>query len=186
MYERMLKKVVASFILSSLFACYMFPSMAFVNEETIYSNLKPNGETYKVVAGTIKENNDGTKAEKNEIQKELPIECSVIYKLDGIEMPANEIVLPIMLMCYLKGTSLTDFSDYSSIGQILIQNNWNILTAINVMIFTVLHFPCTTTLLTIKKETASMKWTVLSFALPTLCGIVICILTNIIYNFLIY
>lgn len=97
-------------------------------------------------------------------------------------MPANEIVMPIMLMCYLKGTSLTDFSDYTSIGQILIQNNWTVLTAINVMIFTVLHFPCTTTLLTIKKETASIKWTVLSFVLPTLCGIVICIFTNIVYT----
>ena len=100
-------------------------------------------------------------------------------------MPANEIVLPIMLMCYLKGTYLTDFSDYSSIGQILLQNNWTILTAINVMIFTVLHFPCTTTLLTIKKETASWKWTALSFILPTLCGIIICIFTNTIYNVLI-
>lgn len=100
-------------------------------------------------------------------------------------MPANEIVMPIMLMCYLKGTSLTDFSDYTSIGQILIQNNWSVLTAINVMIFTVLHFPCTTTLLTIKKETASIKWTVLSFVLPTLCGIVICIFTNMLHHILV-
>ena len=100
-------------------------------------------------------------------------------------MPANEIVMPIMLMCYLKGTSLTGFSDYTSIGQILIQNNWTILTAINVMIFAVFHFACTTTLLTIKKETASIKWTVLSFVLPTLCGIVICIFTNMLHHILI-
>ena len=97
-------------------------------------------------------------------------------------MPANEIVLPIILMCYLGGTSLVNFSDYSTIGQILVQNNWTIITAINVMIFTVLHFPCTTTLLSIKKETGSMKWTVLSFLLPTLCGIVICIFTNLVFN----
>ena len=97
-------------------------------------------------------------------------------------MPANEIVMPIMLMCYLRGTSLTDFSDYSYIGEILLQNNWTILTAINVMICTVLHFPCTTTLLSIKKETGSWKWTALSFVLPTLCGIVICIFTNIVYT----
>ena len=97
-------------------------------------------------------------------------------------MPANEIVMPIMLMCYLRGTFLTDFSDYSSIGQILMQNNWTLLTAINTMIFTVLHFPCTTTLLTIKKETSSIKWTALSFVLPTLCGIIICMFTNIIYT----
>lgn len=97
-------------------------------------------------------------------------------------MPANEIVLPIILMCYLGGTSLVNFSDYGAIGEILIQNGWTIITAINVMIFTVLHFPCTTTLLSIKKETGSMKWTVLSFLLPTLCGIIICIFTNLVFN----
>ena len=99
-------------------------------------------------------------------------------------MPANEIVMPILLMCYLRANSLADFSDYSYIGQILLQNNWTILTAINVMICTVLHFPCTTTLLSIKKETGSWKWTALSFALPTLCGIVICIFTNSIFTYL--
>ena len=97
-------------------------------------------------------------------------------------MPANEIVLPIILMCYMGGTSLVNLSDYSTIGEILVQNNWTLITAINVMIFTVLHFPCTTTLLSIKKETGSLKWTALSFILPTLCGIVICISTNLIFN----
>lgn len=97
-------------------------------------------------------------------------------------MPANEIVLPIILMCYLRGTSLINFSDYSAIGEILISNNWTLITAINVMIFTVLHFPCTTTLLSIKKETGSYKWTFLSFLLPTTCGILICIITNFLYN----
>ena len=60
-------------------------------------------------------------------------------------MPANEIVLPIILMCYLGNNSLVDLEDTFSIGQILIQNGWTMLTAINVMIFTCLHFPCTTT-----------------------------------------
>lgn len=84
-------------------------------------------------------------------------------------IPANEIVLPIILMCYLGGNSLVNMEDTFSIGQILIQNGWTMLTAINVMIFTCLHFPCTTTLLTIKKETGSWKWTALAFALPTVC-----------------
>ena len=97
-------------------------------------------------------------------------------------IPANEIVLPIILMCYLGGNSLVNMDDISSIGQILIQNGWNILTAINVMIFTCLHFPCSTTLLTIKKETGSLKWTIISFLLPTVCGIVICMFTTFIYN----
>lgn len=97
-------------------------------------------------------------------------------------MPANEIVLPIILMCYLGTNSLTDISDYASIGEILKAHGWSIITAINVMIFTVLHFPCTTTLLTIKKETGSLKWTALSFLLPTVCGIFLCIISNIIFQ----
>ena len=97
-------------------------------------------------------------------------------------IPANEIVLPIILMCYLGGNSLVNMEDSFSIGQILIQNGWNILTAINVLIFTCLHFPCATTLLTIKKETGSLKWTALSFLLPTICGIVICLFTTFVYN----
>ena len=97
-------------------------------------------------------------------------------------IPANEIVLPIILMCYLGGNSLVNMEDNFSIGQILIQNGWNILTAINVMIFTCLHFPCATTLLTIKKETGSLKWTALSFLLPTICGIIICLFTTFVYN----
>ena len=97
-------------------------------------------------------------------------------------IPANEIVLPIILMCYLGGNSLVNIEDNFSIGQILIQNSWNILTAINVMIFTCLHFPCATTLLTIKKETGSLKWTALSFILPTICGIIICLFTTFVYN----
>ena len=97
-------------------------------------------------------------------------------------IPANEIVLPIILMCYLGGNSLVNMDDISSIGQILIHKGWNNLTAINVMIFTCLHFPCSTTLLTIKKETGSLKWTIISFLLPTVCGIVICMFTTFIYN----
>ena len=57
-----------------------------------------------------------------------------------------------------------------------------ILTAINMMIFTVLHFPCTTTLLTVKKETGRWKWVTLAFALPTVCGIIVCMCTNLIFN----
>ncbi|MBQ9659272.1 MAG: ferrous iron transport protein B [Clostridia bacterium] len=97
-------------------------------------------------------------------------------------IPANEIVLPIMLMCYMGANSLSDISDTFSIGSILLNNGWSFITALNVMIFTVLHFPCTTTLLTIKKETNSWKWTFLAFALPTVCGILLCISTNFVYN----
>ena len=97
-------------------------------------------------------------------------------------IPANEIVLPIILMCYLKGEALVKIEDTIQIGQILIQNGWNMLTAMNVMLFTILHFPCATTLLTIKKETNSWKWTGIAFLLPTLCGIILCMCTTLAYN----
>lgn len=105
------------------------------------------------------------------------------YILTGfiLGIPANEIVLPIILMCYLQGSSLVNIDDTFKIGMILKQNGWNILTAINVMLVTVFHFPCATTLLTIKKETGSIKWTLISFVIPTVMGIVFCMLTNLIY-----
>ena len=97
-------------------------------------------------------------------------------------IPANEIVLPIILMCYMQGTSLINMEDTFAIGETLRQNGWTILTAINVMLFTVFHFPCATTLLTIKKETGSWKWTAISFLIPTVCGIVLCMLTTLAYH----
>ena len=100
-------------------------------------------------------------------------------------IPANEIVLPLILMCYLKNTSLVNLEDTFAIGNILIQNGWTILTAINTMIFTCLHFPCTTTLLTIKKETGSWKWVAISFIIPTVLGIITCMFTTLLYNIII-
>ena len=97
-------------------------------------------------------------------------------------IPANEIVLPIILMCYLRAGALVDMESTFEIGQILMQNGWTILTAINVMIFTILHFPCATTLLTIKKETGSWKWVGLSFLIPTVCGIALCMGTKLVYH----
>ena len=97
-------------------------------------------------------------------------------------LPANEIVLPIILMSYIGQGTLVDLEETSAIKDVLISNGWTILTGINVMIFTLLHFPCGTTLLTIKKETGKWKWTVLSFILPTACGIILCMCTTFIWN----
>ena len=102
-----------------------------------------------------------------------------------LALPANEIVLPIILMCYMSTGVMVDLEDLSSIGNILIQNGWSIITAINVMLFCLLHFPCSTTLLTIKKEAGSVKWMVYAFVIPTVCGIVLCMITNGIYNLII-
>lgn len=99
-----------------------------------------------------------------------------------LALPANEIVLPIILMSYMGQGTLVSLEDTNIIGNILIQNGWTLLTAINVMIFSLLHFPCSTTLLTIKKETSSWKWAAVSFIIPTVCGIIICMATTFIWN----
>ncbi len=99
-------------------------------------------------------------------------------------LPANEIVLPIILMSYIGQGTLVSMESSTAIGQILVQNGWTLLTGINVMIFTLLHFPCSTTLLTIKKEAGGWKWAILSFLLPTICGILICMVTTGIWNFI--
>lgn len=96
--------------------------------------------------------------------------------------PANEIVLPIILMSYMSTGTLVNLEDTYAISSVLIQNGWTLLTGINAMIFSLLHFPCSTTLISIKKETNSWKWTLLAFALPTVCGIIICMITTGIYN----
>lgn len=89
-------------------------------------------------------------------------------------LPANEIVIPIILMSYLATGSLTDYSSLSELKTLLLDNGWTTLTAICTLIFTLMHFPCGTTLLTIKKETGSTKWTLLSFIIPTVVGIGLC------------
>lgn len=97
-------------------------------------------------------------------------------------LPANEIVLPIILMSYAKTSTLLHLENLADISQILINNGWTLLTAVNIMILSLLHFPCGTTLMTIKKETGSLKWTALSFVIPSICGIILCMLTTAIWN----
>jgi ferrous iron transport protein B len=88
--------------------------------------------------------------------------------------PANEIVIPIIIMSYTATGSLLEFDSLIQLRQLLISNGWTWLTALNVMLFSLMHWPCSTTCLTIKKETQSFKWTLLSFAIPTITGIIIC------------
>lgn len=97
-----------------------------------------------------------------------------------IGIPANEIVIPIMLMSYLSAGQLIDFDTANSLGMILRDNGWTIITAINTMLFSLLHFPCSTALWTIKKETGSNKWTFLSFLIPTIVAFVVCFIVNFI------
>lgn len=94
--------------------------------------------------------------------------------------PANEIVMPILLMTYLGTDTLTNYESLSSLKSILINNGWTISTAISFLIFTLFHFPCSTTILTIKKETNSWYYTLLSFIIPLIIGIILCMLVNLI------
>ncbi|KKB34697.1 nucleoside recognition domain-containing protein [Bacillus thermotolerans] len=88
-----------------------------------------------------------------------------------IGLPANEIVLPILLMGYLSTGALTEVEDMAALKQIFLDHGWTWMTALNMMLFSLLHYPCGTTLVNIFKETKSWKWTFAAFAIPTVIAI---------------
>ena len=95
--------------------------------------------------------------------------------------PANETVIPIAMMIYLAEGSLSRTLSDMAMSKILLVNGWTGKTAACVIVFTLMHWPCSTTLLSIKKETGSRKWTALAAALPTLCGTLLCIIINFLF-----
>ncbi len=95
-------------------------------------------------------------------------------------LPANEIVIPIILMTYLSSGSLVDISVLDTMKSILISNGWTLKTAISMTVFTLFHWPCATTLITVKKETGKFYYAILSAVIPTLIGVVLCLLINFI------
>ncbi|ANU70109.1 ferrous iron transport protein B [Erysipelotrichaceae bacterium I46] len=106
--------------------------------------------------------------------------------LDGVILlafllgfPANEIVVPIMIMAYLANGSMMDIGDLAVLKELFVNNGWTWVTAICTLMFSLVHFPCATTLLTIRKETQSWKWTAVSFLLPTVLGILLCMGINL-------
>ena len=105
--------------------------------------------------------------------------------LDGVILlafilgfPANEIVIPIIIMAYTAQGSILELDSLAQMKQLFVQNGWTWVTAVSVMLFSLNHWPCSTTLLTIKKETGSLKWTALAAAIPTGVGVALCILFN--------
>ena len=94
--------------------------------------------------------------------------------------PANEIVLPIAIMAYTASGSLESLPALNDMRELLVMHGWSIKTAVCFLIFCLMHWPCSTTLMTIKKETGSIKWTLLAFALPTVLGFVMCLAANMI------
>lgn len=106
---------------------------------------------------------------------------AVLIGLDGVillafilGLPANEIVLPIILMSYLAAGSMLEPSSSQSLKTILVDNGWTWVTALSTMLFSLLHFPCATTLLTIKKETNSLKWSIFAALMPLMIAIIVC------------
>lgn len=98
--------------------------------------------------------------------------------------PANEIVIPCALMGYLSAGSLTGYTSLSELHALLTANNWTEVTALCVMLFTLFHFPCGTTCLTIWRETKSIRWTALAIALPTAIGASLCVFVRVISTLL--
>lgn len=109
--------------------------------------------------------------------------------LDGVILtafllgfPANEIVIPIMIMSYLSLGTITDYSSILELKNLLVDHGWTMLTAINMVLICLFHFPCSTTCLTIKKETGSIKWMIYSMMIPTISGIILCLFTTFIFK----
>ncbi len=101
--------------------------------------------------------------------------------LDGVILmafilgfPANEIIMPIIIMTYMSTGTLLELENINELKNLLVENGWTWITAISTILFSLMHWPCSTTCLTIQKESRSIKWTVVSFLLPTVCGIIIC------------
>ena len=93
-------------------------------------------------------------------------------------LPANEIVLPIILMTYTAGSALTPLGGMAELHGLLTANGWTAVTALCTVFFCLLHWPCSTTLLTIRKETGSLRWTALALLLPTAFGCALCFLAS--------
>ena len=103
--------------------------------------------------------------------------------LDGVILtafllgfPANEIVLPIILMAYLETGTLVSMEDSASLYNLLTAHGWTVKTAVCMAVFSLFHWPCATTCLTIKKETGSLKWTAVSILLPAAAGCILCMM----------
>lgn len=92
--------------------------------------------------------------------------------------PANEIVLPILLMGYLHTGTLTECGGLEALRDILLHSGWTTETALCMMALCLLHFPCGTTCLTIRRETGGCRWTLLAMVLPTAVGMAVCMLIH--------
>lgn len=110
----------------------------------------------------------------------------ILIGLDGmilasflIGVPANEIVMPILLMGYMSSNVMISINNLEMIKELFIDNGWNVITILCMVVFIIFHFPCSTTLITIYKETKNIFYTVLSFVIPLFIGMTLCLLINL-------
>jgi len=96
-------------------------------------------------------------------------------------IPANEIVIPIALMAYAAEGSLAELS-VGAARELLLANGWSAWTAASVIIFSLCHWPCSTTLITVKRETGSRLYAALAFIIPTAVGVILCAALNLVAN----
>ena len=111
------------------------------------------------------------------------------FGIDGVILmafilgfPANEIVFPLMVMSYLQSSVLMESESLTALHNLLCANGWSMWTAAAVALLCLFHWPCSTTCLTIYKETGSTKWTLLSILLPTIIGFSLCFLLNLLHT----
>jgi ferrous iron transport protein B len=131
------------------------------------------------------------------IQKTDPV--AMFFGLNGviflayiIAIPANEIVIPTVLMLTVLSTGLAgqgagagvmfELDSIADTERILRAGGWTLLTGLNLMLFSLLHNPCSTTIYTIYKETNSVKWTLVSTFLPIVLGLILCFFTTQAYR----
>jgi ferrous iron transport protein B len=100
----------------------------------------------------------------------------VILAAFVIAIPANEIIVPTIIMAYMAQSQMTELEDLSQLAQLLYANGWTLLTAACTMLFSLLHFPCTTTSLTIYRETGSFRWTIFANLMPLGIAVFVCAL----------
>ncbi len=116
---------------------------------------------------------------------------AMLIGLDGVILtgfilgfPANEIVMPIILMVYTSAGQLVEMDQLTKVGAILTANGWTTITALCMLCFMLFHWPCSTTCLTIYKETKSVKWTILGMLIPTCVGIFVCAVVHMVGYFI--
>lgn len=108
-----------------------------------------------------------------------------MFGIDGVILlafilgfPANELVMPLIVMGYLSSGTIASGVDFASFRTLLLANGWTVQTALCTLVLTVAHAPCSTTCLTILRETRSAKWTLAAVLIPAGIGLALCILIH--------